>query len=73
VIDMVAMDATVRGVLDTLEHRHLDKEVAAFADMPSTGENIAVYLWRELAPRFEGHPVHIKLWETNKNIFEFGG
>jgi 6-pyruvoyltetrahydropterin/6-carboxytetrahydropterin synthase len=72
-IDLVAMDRTVAGVLGQLEHRHLDHEVAAFSHMTSTGENIVVYLWRELAPRFEGRPLQIRLWETGKNVFTYSG
>jgi 6-pyruvoyltetrahydropterin/6-carboxytetrahydropterin synthase len=72
VIDLVEMDRIVRGVLDGLDHKHLDREVASFAEQVSTGENIVVYLWNELAPRFEGRLKHLKLWETNKNIFEYG-
>src|ERR671928_1645299 len=39
VIDMVALDRTVRGVLDTLDHKHIDREIAAFASQTSTAEN----------------------------------
>jgi 6-pyruvoyltetrahydropterin/6-carboxytetrahydropterin synthase len=71
VIDMVAMDRSVRSVLDGLDHKHLDREVVGFATRTSTGEHIVIYLWEELAPRFEGRLAHLKLWETNKNIFEY--
>ncbi|MDW8214107.1 MAG: 6-carboxytetrahydropterin synthase [Roseiflexaceae bacterium] len=73
VIDLTEMDRTVRSVLDRLDYRHLDREVAAFATQPSTAENIVVYLWEELAPRFEGRLRHLKLWETRKNVFEYAG
>jgi len=73
VIDLMAMDRTVRGVLDQLDFHHLDREVAAFAEKPSTAENIVVYLWDELAPRFKGRLAHLKLWETKKNVFEYSG
>jgi 6-pyruvoyltetrahydropterin/6-carboxytetrahydropterin synthase len=72
-IDMVAMDRIVRSVLDNVDHKHLDREVAGFAARTSTGENIVIYLWEELARRFEGRLAHLKLWETNKNIFEYSG
>jgi 6-pyruvoyltetrahydropterin/6-carboxytetrahydropterin synthase len=71
VIDMVAMDRSVRSVLDTLDHQHLDREVAGFAAHTSTGENIVRYLWEALAPCFEGRLAHLKLWETKNNIFEY--
>jgi 6-pyruvoyltetrahydropterin/6-carboxytetrahydropterin synthase len=70
-IDMVAMDRSVRSVLDELDHKHLDREVAGFAARVSTGENIVIYLWDTLAPHFEGHLAHLKLWETNNNVFEY--
>ena len=70
-IDMVGMDRIVRAVLDRLDHKHLDREVDGFAARTSTGEHIVIYLWEELAPRFEGRLAHLKLWETNKNIFEY--
>ena len=70
-IDMVMMDQVVRSVLDNLDHKHLDREVHGFAARTSTGENIVIYLWEELARRFEGRLAHLKLWETNKNIFEY--
>jgi 6-pyruvoyltetrahydropterin/6-carboxytetrahydropterin synthase len=71
VIDLVELDRIVRGVLDTLDHKHLDREIAAFAQQTSTAENIVVYLWGELATRLEGRLAHLKLWETNKNVFEY--
>lgn len=73
VIDMPDMDRRVGDLLETLDHRHIDHEVAAFATRTSTAENIAVYLWAELAPRFEGRLAHLRLWETKKNVFEYAG
>jgi 6-pyruvoyltetrahydropterin/6-carboxytetrahydropterin synthase len=70
VVDLVAMDRSVQSVLEGLDHKHLDREVAGFADRTSTGENIAIYLWDALSSRFEGRLERLKLWETNKNVFE---
>jgi 6-pyruvoyltetrahydropterin/6-carboxytetrahydropterin synthase len=71
VIDLVELDRTVRSVLDTLDHKHLDREIASFAEQTSTAENIVVYLWGELAPHLEGRLAHLKLWETKNNVFEY--
>src|SRR5215212_4581476 len=68
VIDLVAMDRIVHDILDQLDHKHLDREVADFADRASTAENIVISLWDALAPRFDGRLAHLKLWETKKNI-----
>jgi 6-pyruvoyltetrahydropterin/6-carboxytetrahydropterin synthase len=73
VIDLVQMDATVRRVIDQLDHRHLDREIHAFATTPSTAENLLLYFWEALAPRFEGRLAHLKLWETRRNSFEYSG
>jgi 6-pyruvoyltetrahydropterin/6-carboxytetrahydropterin synthase len=70
-IDMVEMDRAVRSVLDTVDHKHIDREVEGFAERASTGENIVIYLWEELARRFERRLAHLRLWETSKNIFEY--
>jgi 6-pyruvoyltetrahydropterin/6-carboxytetrahydropterin synthase len=73
VIDLVEMDQRVRAVLAQIDHTHLDQQIAAFGAQTSTAENIVVYLWNELAPRFEGRLAYLKLWETNKNMFEYSG
>ena len=71
VVDLVELDRTVREVLDELDHKHLDHEVADFADRTSTAEHIVMYLWNRLSPRLAGRLAHLKLWETNKNMFEY--
>lgn len=71
--DLAAMDATVNSVLAELDHRYLDREIDAFQTQTSTGENITAYLWTQLAPRFSGQLVHLRLWETPNNIFDYSG
>jgi 6-pyruvoyltetrahydropterin/6-carboxytetrahydropterin synthase len=73
VIDLTVMDSAVRSVLDQLDFRHLDKEVAAFAERPSTGEHIVAYLWDALAPALNGQLAHVQLWETRRNGFDLTG
>ena len=72
VIDLVDLDRTVRSVLDPLDHHHLDREIAAFEGHASTAEHIVVYLWDALAPQLADRLQHLKLWETNRNVFEYG-
>lgn len=73
VVDLLTLDHIVRSLLDQLDHKHLDQEISAFAAQPSTAENIVVYLWEALAPRLEGRLVHLRLWETKNNFFEYTG
>jgi 6-pyruvoyltetrahydropterin/6-carboxytetrahydropterin synthase len=72
-VDLEWLDRTVHSVIDQLHLRHLDREILAFADRPSTAENIIVYLWNELAPLLEGRLALLRLWETRKNIFSYAG
>jgi 6-pyruvoyltetrahydropterin/6-carboxytetrahydropterin synthase len=57
-----------------LDHRNLNLDVPWFADrLPST-ENIAVYIWEQLAPRIPaGRLSRIRLWETPRNFVEYTG
>ena len=73
VMDMVALDGQVRSVIDTLDHKHIDREVPWFAARASTGEHIVLYLWEMLATRLEGQLRQLRLWETKNNVFEYGG
>jgi len=49
-----------REVMDTLDHRHLNREIAEFAGQNPTTENIAVYVWRRLETRLARHPSESK-------------
>lgn len=73
VIDLIEMDRLVRTVLDQLDFRHIDREIPAFANQPSTAENIVVFLWEALVVRFEGRLRLLRLWETNRNLFDYAG
>lgn len=73
VIDLVDLDREVNAVIETLDHRHLDREISAFSGHPSTGENIVVFLWNALRPGLGELLTHLRLWETSNNIFEYAG
>jgi 6-pyruvoyltetrahydropterin/6-carboxytetrahydropterin synthase len=50
--DLAELDRVVRAaVLDPLDHRHLNHEVEYFATHLPTCENLARFIWQELAPR----------------------
>lgn len=61
--------AGLEQVLAELDHRHLDHEVEAFRDRPSTGENIALVLWPRLAAALDGRLVRLRIFETGNNRF----
>lgn len=73
IISLQKLDHIVNEFLNTMEHKHLDLEVAYFKNVISTGENIVQYLWNELEQRIPDHKLfHIRLWETNNNYFDIG-
>lgn len=71
IISLPELDSAVTEFLSTLEHKHLDHEVAYFKTKTSTGENIIQYIWNELGKRIPDSKLfHIRLWETNNNYFD---
>ncbi len=58
-----------REVMDRMDHRFLNYEVAEFAGQIPTCENIAATIWRLLDPKIaaqlgRGHLTRVRLWET---------
>lgn len=73
IIPLDTLDAAVHEVIDTLNYKHLNKEIPFFKDKISTAENIIRYLWERLEYVLpKGRLYHLKLWETNNNYFEYG-
>ncbi len=60
-------------VVAALDHRNLNLDVAAFADLNPTAENIAVVIWGMLEGRLPGRLVKLVLWETPRNYVEYRG
>jgi 6-pyruvoyltetrahydropterin/6-carboxytetrahydropterin synthase len=59
----------VGRALDGFRYRHLDDEVDAFSDRPSSGENIVTALWSSLSGGVPGRLVRLRLWETENHRF----
>jgi len=61
-------------VLDLMDHRFLNKEVPAFAAKIPTTENIAVEIWKLLAPKLSFGKLHrIRLYETPDLFVDYYG
>ncbi len=77
-VDPCALDALVtRLVLQPYDHRNLNAEVAAFATVAPTSENLGTEVYRRLAEGWTeafpaGWPVleKVRIAETANNIFE---
>lgn len=62
-------------VMKPLDHKNIDKDVLYFKTIPSTAENIAVYIWDSLYERLKKPELlhEVKLWETDKNYVVYQG
>jgi 6-pyruvoyltetrahydropterin/6-carboxytetrahydropterin synthase len=60
-------------VLDKVDHRHLNLDVAEFKTLNPTTENLVVVIWNWLAPHLDGLLYEIRLHETEKNIAVYRG
>jgi 6-pyruvoyltetrahydropterin/6-carboxytetrahydropterin synthase len=63
-------------VLDCMDHRFLNREVAPFDRVVPTTENIAVEIWKRLEPRIQRDGVrlaNVRLYETQDLYVDYGG
>lgn len=78
---MVINLTDLRRILDedVVEHfdfKHLNVEIPFFRDNLPTLENLAVYIWRRIAPRLEGLSLKlacVKVWEADDLYVEYFG
>jgi 6-pyruvoyltetrahydropterin/6-carboxytetrahydropterin synthase len=63
-----------REVLDALDHRFLNKEVAEFSRRIPTTENIAISIWQRLEPKLKTARLHrVRVYETPDLFVDFYG
>ena len=61
-------------VLRHLDHKNLNLDVAWFASLIPTSENLAVVIWRELRRAVPDElALSIRLWETPRNYVDYAG
>ncbi len=66
--------ALEKEVLTAMDHRFLNKEVPAFAKQIPTTENIAIEIWRRLAPNLPaGRLYRVRLYETPDLYVDYYG
>lgn len=57
-----------------LDHRNLNLDVPWFATRLPSAENIAIYIWEQLASHLPaGRLSCVRLWETPRNYVEYRG
>ncbi|KAI8816874.1 uncharacterized protein EV422DRAFT_272912 [Fimicolochytrium jonesii] len=61
-------------VVDILDHRNLDVDIDYFHTNPSTAENIAVYVWTQLAAALtKAELFEVRIHETENNVVFYRG
>lgn len=63
-------------VVDPMDHRFLNHEVAPFDHVIPTPENIAIEIWNRVEPRILRQGVHlrnVRLYETADLYVDYGG
>jgi 6-pyruvoyltetrahydropterin/6-carboxytetrahydropterin synthase len=63
-----------REVIDAMDHRFLNKEVADFKDQIPTTENLAISIWRRLQPKLNLAELHrVRVYETPDLFVDYYG
>jgi 6-pyruvoyltetrahydropterin/6-carboxytetrahydropterin synthase len=77
VLDLVELKRILNAeVVEPFDHRFLNREVPPFDRVTPTTENIAVEIWRRLAPHFAGAgpKLHsVRLYETEDVYVDYYG
>jgi 6-pyruvoyltetrahydropterin/6-carboxytetrahydropterin synthase len=68
-------DVLNREVVEPMDHRFLNYEVQPFERVVPTAENIAIEIWRRLAPHFDGSVKlrNVRLFETEDLYVDYAG
>ncbi|XP_073684330.1 6-pyruvoyl tetrahydrobiopterin synthase [Garra rufa] len=62
------------AIMKPLDHKNLDLDVPYFADVVSTTENLAVFIWDSMVKLLSPDSLYeIKIYETDKNIVVYRG
>ncbi|XP_035202130.1 6-pyruvoyl tetrahydrobiopterin synthase [Oxyura jamaicensis] len=63
-----------QAIMEPLDHKNLDKDVPYFAEVVSTTENVAVFIWENLKRLLPmGTLYKVKVYETDQNIVVYKG
>jgi 6-pyruvoyltetrahydropterin/6-carboxytetrahydropterin synthase len=74
-IDMKTLKLYIEEeVVEAFDHKNLNLDVAEFAELNPTAENIAWVIWNKLRKRLDTKfELSIRLYETPRNFVEFNG
>uniref|UniRef100_A0A674IRY7 6-pyruvoyltetrahydropterin synthase n=1 Tax=Terrapene triunguis TaxID=2587831 RepID=A0A674IRY7_9SAUR len=59
-------------IMELLDHKKLDQDVAYFADVVSTTENVTVYTWENLQKHLPAGALYkVKVYESKQNVIVY--
>ena len=75
VLDLKELKETLnREVMEVMDHRFLNHEVPPFGETIPTTENVAVEIWRRLAPKLTAGQLHrVRLYEAPDLFVDYYG
>jgi 6-pyruvoyltetrahydropterin/6-carboxytetrahydropterin synthase len=75
VVDLKQLkDIMNREVIDAMDHRFLNEEVAEFKNSIPTTENLAISIWRRLQPKLNLAQLHrVRVYETQDLFVDYYG
>jgi 6-pyruvoyltetrahydropterin/6-carboxytetrahydropterin synthase len=73
IMNITDLKAILAPVIQTLDHKNIDRDVPFFKTKPSTVENLTVYIWQELAPKLNGLLYEVQIRETVNNYAIYKG
>mmetsp|Transcript_6795 Transcript_6795/g.11675 ORF Transcript_6795/g.11675 Transcript_6795/m.11675 type:complete len:143 (+) Transcript_6795:105-533(+) len=67
-------EAMHKVIMEPMDHKHLDLDVPAFKNLPSTTENVCIVIWQGLQKFLPpGLLYEVKVFETENNICYYRG
>ena len=76
VMNLMDLKAIIeRCIMKPLDHKNLDKDVPYFKLVPSTTENLTVYIFEQIKKALAKPELlyEVKVYETDKNFFVYRG
>ena len=73
VIDLSILNAILdQEVMEHFDHMNLNEDVPEFKGLTPTGENIVVVIYQLVRAKLDAkYDLKIRLWETERNYFEY--
>ena len=75
VIDLKILKQIINEhIVNEFDHKNLNLDCKEFESLIPTAENIISVSWKKLRKALDPkYDIKLKLWETENNIFEYGG